>query len=302
MGFSRKRLGRDGKARYTAYYKDIKGRERSANTFSNKKDADRAWQKAEAKLAEGRVGDPARGRIIFERYVEDIWLPNHVREPSTREGYTYSLRKHIIPEFGPMRMIDILPEHVRGWITQLSANGVTPATIKHNKMILSAIFTTALNDQVTFVHPCKGVKTPTVPVKPRVIITPEQFDMIYQTLPDSETQLLVETDIESGLRWGELTELRVSDLDCTSRVLTVSRAVVQVNASFIRRETVLGAAVPQRQGIPALQAQCPDRREVETPPGHPRPWTGRASVRHTRRRSQAADSSRCPQPRRAWIH
>jgi integrase len=218
--------------RYTAYYKDIKGRERSANTFSNKKDADRAWQKAEAKLAEGRVGDPARGRIIFARYVEDIWLPNHVIEPSTREGYTYSLRKHIIPEFGPMRMIDILPEHVRGWVTQLSANGVTPATIKHNKMILSAIFTTALNDQITFVHPCKGVKTPTVPVKPRVIITPEQFDTIYQALPDAETQLLVETDIESGLRWGELTELRVGDLDCTSRVLTVSRAVVQVNPKF----------------------------------------------------------------------
>jgi hypothetical protein len=26
--------------------------------------------------------------------------------------------------------------------------------------VLSAIFTTALNDQVTFLHPCKGVKTP----------------------------------------------------------------------------------------------------------------------------------------------
>ena len=37
MGFSRKRIGRDGKPRYTAYYLDIRGQERSAGTFSNKK-------------------------------------------------------------------------------------------------------------------------------------------------------------------------------------------------------------------------------------------------------------------------
>ncbi len=43
-------------------------------------------------------------------------------------------------------------------------------------------------------------------------------------------RLLVETDIESGLRWGELTELRVKDLDVASGVLTISRAVVQLTA------------------------------------------------------------------------
>jgi integrase len=61
---------------------------------------------------------------------------------------------------------------------------------------------------VTFLHPCKGVKTPPVPVKPRTIITPEQFTAIYEALADARWQLLVETDIESGLRWGELGGVR----------------------------------------------------------------------------------------------
>ncbi len=232
LGYSRKRTGRDGKPRYTAYYQDLKGSERSAGTFSNVKEADKAWQRAETKLAEGRIGDPARGRMTFQRYVEETWLPNHEMEASTRQGYTYSLYKHVIPEFGPMRMVDILPEHVRIWVGKLKARGVTPVTIKYNKIILSAIFTTALNDQVTFLHPCRGVKTPPVAVKPRTIITPEQFDVLYAALPDAEAQLLVETDIESGLRWGELTELRVRDLDFRTRILTVSRAVVNVNPKF----------------------------------------------------------------------
>jgi integrase len=232
VGYSRKRAGRDGRPRYTAYYWDIKGRERSAGTFGNRRDADKAWQRAEAKLAEGRIGDPARGRMTFQRYIEEIWLPHHVVEPTTQQSYVYSIHKHLMPEFGPMRMVEILPEHVRAWVVRLSADGVTPKTIRNNKAILSAIFSTALNDQVTFLHPCKGVKTPTVPVRPRTIITPGQFDLLYHALPDATTRLLVETAIESGLRWGELSELRVRDLDLRTGILTVSRAVVEVNPKF----------------------------------------------------------------------
>lgn len=46
------------------------------------------------------------------------------------------------------------------------------------------------------------------------------------------TDRLAETDIESGLRWGELTELRVKDVDLRTGLLTVIRAVVEVNPKF----------------------------------------------------------------------
>ena len=158
MGYSQKRIGRDGKPRYTAVYHDLRGERRSAGTFSNKKDADKAWQTAETRVGEGRLNDPRRGRQTFRRYVTEEWLPHHVIEASTREAYTYQLGKHILPWFGPMRMNEIMPSHVREWVTGLQAKGVTPATIQKVRFILSAIFTTALND-VTFIHPCKGVKT-----------------------------------------------------------------------------------------------------------------------------------------------
>ncbi|MEU0521800.1 site-specific integrase [Streptosporangium sp. NPDC006007] len=250
MGYSRKRIGRNGKARYTAYYFDIKGLEKSAGTFSNKKDADVAWQRAEAKVAEGRVGDPKRGRQSFERYVLDVWLPNHEMEATTRQKYTYSIHKHLIPEFGSLRMIDILPEHVRQWVATMKQNGVSPVTIKSNMVILSAVFTTALHDQVTYLHPCKGVKTPPVVAKPLTIINPEQFNTLYIALPDSDTRLLVETAIETGLRWGELTELRVRDLDVHSRILTVSRAVIDVDTAhrFDERGQHLGVDVCRLTG------------------------------------------------------
>ena len=233
MGWVRKHyIPSSGKPRYTATYRDARGRKRSAGTFSNKRDADRAWLQAELLLAQGRLGAADIGKLTFTRYVEDVWFPNHVLEPSTREGYRYSLNKHLLPTFGSMRMVDILPSHVREWVAERVVAGTSPATIRHNKIVLSAVFTTALNDQVTLLHPCRGVKTPTVAVKGYRIITPDQFELIYSAIPDGQLKLLVETAIDSGLRWGELTELRGLDLEPVSRILTVTRAVVQVNPKF----------------------------------------------------------------------
>ncbi|MER6808217.1 site-specific integrase [Spirillospora sp. NPDC000708] len=232
LGYAKKRKGNNGKYRYTACYVDIRGRLRSAGTYSNKKDADKAWQRAEVEVSRGRTGDPGRGRQRFKDYVEETWLPNHQVEATTREGYTYAIYRNIMPTFGSMRMIDILPEHVRAWITALKNQGMKPVSIRHNKIILSAIFTTAMDDQVTFIHPCRGVRTPPVVRKPLEIITPEQFDDVYHALPEGSFRLLAETEIESGLRWGELSELRVKDLNLRSRILTVSRTVVELNPKF----------------------------------------------------------------------
>ena len=232
MGQSRKRLGADGKARYTAYYDDVTGRRRSAGSFATRRDADKAWQRAEAHTGEGRHTDSGRSRQLFRRYVEEEWFGNHQIELTTRQNYRYVLDKHILPAFGGYKMIAVLPADIRAWLTTLKDQGVKPATVKYCLSVLSAIFTTAFNDQITTIHPCAGIKPPTVPPAQRRIITPEQFTLIHQALPTPELRLLVETDIETGLRWGELVELRVRDLDLAHAQLVISRVVIEIAAKF----------------------------------------------------------------------
>jgi hypothetical protein len=166
VGSTRGRPAKDGKPRFVALYRDLRGQQRSAGTFPTARQADKAWQRAEALVASGRLGDLRRGRQTFRHYVQKNWLAAHEIETSTRERYTYMIGKHLMPAFGPMRMIDILPEHVRTWITTQKASGLSASTIAGNKTILSAIFTTALNDQVVFLHPCAGVKTRPWPANP----------------------------------------------------------------------------------------------------------------------------------------
>ena len=61
-------------------------------------------------------------------------------------------------------------------------------------------------------------------------MTPGQYDAIHHALPSPAARLPVETAIESGLRWGELTEFRPSDQP-RSRMLTVTRAVTETTTT-----------------------------------------------------------------------
>src|SRR5215467_5611173 len=231
MGFTRPRTGRNSVVRYQALYDDVKGHRRSAGTFATEDAADKAWQRAELRMAEGRMGNPSRGRQLLQRYVLEEWLPNHQMEARTRENYTYYLNSRILPWFGPMRMIEVMPADVREWITDLKNENVSPHVIRYCMTVLSAIFTTALND-VIHLHPVRGIKPPPVPRKKRAIITPEQFDQLYQAVCSDTMKLLVKADVESGMRWGELTELRPSDLDLSTGVVTVSRVAVELPRRF----------------------------------------------------------------------
>jgi hypothetical protein len=183
MGFSRRRRGKDGRPRYTAYHRDLRGREASAGTFARKADADAAWQAAEVNARAGLRHDPGRGRQTFQHYAEAVWLPNHRMELSTRADYTSAIYRHIMWFFGPMKMRDIGPAQVREWITALKARGVSPRRIEYSKnSVLGAIFTTALEDGVIAAHPSHRVATDPVPRKPRAIITAAQFDALYAAL------------------------------------------------------------------------------------------------------------------------
>ena len=130
MGWVDTKETKRGVLRYTAMFYDIKGDARSAGTYGTEKRAINAWHQAEAKIAIGRIGDPRRAKQRFCTYVLEEWFPNHVIEASTRQSYHYLLHAYLIPEFGKMRMMDILPSHVREWVVRLKAQGVGASSIR----------------------------------------------------------------------------------------------------------------------------------------------------------------------------
>ena len=61
MPYVRTRCGADGQPRYTAYFHDARGRERSAGTYPLLREAREAAYDAQARVLDGRFLDRAAG-------------------------------------------------------------------------------------------------------------------------------------------------------------------------------------------------------------------------------------------------
>ena len=105
MGYAFERTNASGAVRYTAVYRDLKGKLRSAGTFDTRRRAEEAALFAERDAAEGRMPDRRRGRQTLRRYVTQEWFPNHLVEATTRESYGYLINKYILPELCDMRLL-----------------------------------------------------------------------------------------------------------------------------------------------------------------------------------------------------
>ncbi len=79
MGFTPKRVGARGVS-FAAVYRDASGTIRRAGSYLTKKEADKAWQHAETRQAEGRItvlrlaGLPEEIRMHDLRHAHASWL------------------------------------------------------------------------------------------------------------------------------------------------------------------------------------------------------------------------------------
>ena len=190
-----------------------------------------------------------------------------------------------------MRMIDILPEHVRDWVTTLKARGVSPSTVADNKVILSAIFTTALNDLPA---PLQGRQDPACAGQAAHYhhagaLRQYLFGASRRRCPvaggdrDRERPAVGRANRASGARPG----LRLPDPDRESRRGGGAPEVPS------RWRPVPDQGVPQGQGVPTVQAQRSDRREAATAntAGTPMPATGQRGGPRARTTREASAPS-----------
>ena len=228
MGWVIVRPTNDGRPRYTAMYRDPFGRTRSAGTFGRERDAARASQRQDDEAVHGTWIDPTAGRITFREYAEDVWLPSRHLEVTTRAGYQSYLRTHFVPFFGHMPLARIMPSTVQEWVTLAVDQGLSPRSVAKYHVMLHSVFARAVRDRIVAFNPCEDTELPKVVARKSRILTPGEFASVLAAIPD-RFKALVLTEIETGLRWGELVALRPRHIDFLRRAITVEETVVEVS-------------------------------------------------------------------------
>jgi integrase len=228
MAWVKVRITDAGEKRFIACYRDPEGRQRSAGTYSSRRAAERAGDREEANVGQGTWHDHSRGQVTFAEYVETVWLPSKHVETTTLAAYRSYLDKHFIPVFGRRPMGKILPSEVQRWVTTATENGLSAASVGKYHTMLSSVFERALVDRVVTFNPCAHTELPKRVKKKSRTLTPEEYEAILAALP-AQHRLMVETAINTGLRWGELIALKPGHLDLNKRKLTVEETIVEVS-------------------------------------------------------------------------
>jgi len=219
---------RDKGTRYTGMYRDPDGAERSAGTYTTRRDALRAAQREEHRVAEGRWHNTAGGAITFRDYVEHEWLPNKHLELTTRAAYVSYLNRHFYPALGKKPIGKIRPSMVQEWVTTATAAGLSARSVRKYHVMLHSIFERAVRDGLLLRNPCEHTELPKILTNKTRTLTPAEFDQLITAIPERH-RLLVETVIETGMRWGEVIALRPRHLDLLAKTVTVAETIVEVS-------------------------------------------------------------------------
>jgi len=205
------------------------------NTFVAKIDAE-GWLAEEQRLISARTWTPPEHRevlttnVTLEAYAKP-WLADRTLKPRTRDHYQHLLDRLILPGLGDRPLKAITPVVVRAWHADLGTK--TPTLRAHAYALLRTILGSAVQDGLIASNPCHirggGNSKRVHQIKP---LTLPELEALVINMPEKQ-RLLVLLAAWCGLRFGELTELRRSDIDMKNGRIKVRRAVVHVNGKAI---------------------------------------------------------------------
>lgn len=211
--------------RWRARYVDDDGREH-AKGFARKSDA-KAWLDTEitAAFATGTYVDPTRGKITFASFYK-AWAERQIWVSGTRHSMDLSASS---VTFANVALIDLRPSHLETWVRQMQDNGLEPTTIQTRFANVRNVIRAAVRDRVTPRDVTASVKLPRVrkAAAAMAIPTAEEVGAAIRVTEDFEPWYgaYIAVCAFAGLRRGEASALKISDVDFIRKELHVRRQV-----------------------------------------------------------------------------
>jgi integrase len=157
------------------------------------------------------------------RAYSETWLAGRDLSPSTRKLYKATLGKQILPALGDLEVTSIAPAAVRKWHAELDTG---PTQRAHAYSLLRTILGTALADDLIPANPCRvrgaGQAKRARQIKPASLA---ELETLVTAMP-ARYRLMVLLAAWCAMRFGELAELRRSDIEVNNAVIRVRRGVI----------------------------------------------------------------------------
>jgi integrase len=186
-----------------------------------KEDARRNLRRARGDAERGLVSDG--GNVALSEHLKR-WLDESVRgsvKPITHESYEMLVDKHVVPALGNVRLSKLTPAHLQGFYRSKLDAGLSPRTVQYLHVVLHRALKQALRWAFVTRNVAEAVDPPRVPKKEITPLSPEQARAFLESARDDRLEALYVLAIHTGMRQGELFNLRWDDVDLDAGVLRV---------------------------------------------------------------------------------
>lgn len=220
-------------------YRGPDSRERT-KTFPTKGEA-LAWaQEQERRMRRGEWSDPTLSKVTVAEWAK-VWQSTLAVKPKTAHSYDSLLRNCVLPRWGSTRLDQITLADVRTWVAGMTGrNGqpLSPSRVRQAHHVLKALLDLAVEDGRLPRNPAKPTAGKLKHMLPKVAKTkPHRYlthgQLIALSEHAGEHKALILVMGYCGLRWGEVSALRVRDLDLLARRLHVRRSVSDVGGRLV---------------------------------------------------------------------
>ena len=159
----------------------------------------------------------------------DGWLAAHPIRESTKREYRKSVERHVLPHLGRMEIGRVEPSDVRALVARWQKAGVGVSAQRNALAPLAAMLASAQRDGEIRSNPAAGIRIPksvtTVTVNDHEKALQDDELARLRSKLSNEQRFMVDFAVQSGLRIGEILELRWRDV--SGDVIHVRRAVYE---------------------------------------------------------------------------
>lgn len=236
--------------RYRVRYRRPDHRQAAKRGFRTKREAERYLISVESQMLTGDFIDPASSRVTLGEFAPD-WLDvkRMKLKPSSYKLLDDAWRVYVEPRWGSVQLGAIAHSDVQKWITEVSAGTAHTVRRFHVRTaeqgsrpksatvvirahgVLAAVLDVAVKDRRIPRNPARGVDLPRKGKKRHVYLSHEEVESLARAAGPAHARV-VYVAAYTGLRWGELSALRVRDLDLERRRLSVNENAVLVGSEL----------------------------------------------------------------------
>lgn len=178
-------------------------------------------------------------------WLETIIYP--VVKLSTYVSYKSKLTVHVLPLLGKVKLIELKREQIQALIDQLEGS-LSVSSVHAVVRVLRTCLSSAIEKELLAKNPVTGIRLPKIGKKRSKALSVKEQRRLIETAQSSTIGLAALIALETGMRIGEISGLKWSDIDWERREIHVNRTLQRLTDEHGRSRLV--------EGTPKTSSSC----------------------------------------------